>query len=139
MVYDTPAGETSLVHVITDVLENRNMDLPRTLRVTLRSYQLEGCEMPVYSLTDHYFILCNGNEGAASLFDGFYRNTFDGNTFESDYLRIDGIKDGTLNITIKEGQPIWPEKTDNTHAEDLNGVRYELVDDTWQEIEELAA
>jgi hypothetical protein len=38
-----------------------------------------------------------------SLFNGWYTATFDGNVFESNYLRIEGIEDGTLKTTTKKG------------------------------------
>ncbi|MBR0407691.1 MAG: hypothetical protein IJI53_06615, partial [Clostridia bacterium] len=132
MVFDTPEGEASLVKAVTNVLDGREMELPKTLKVTLRPFQIDGADMPAYSLTDHFFILCDGTDGEVSLFDGFYTNTFDGDTFDSDYLRIEGIVDDELNVTIKKDQPVWPEKTDDTHATDLNGTNYELVDGAWQ-------
>ena len=132
MVFDTPEGEASLVKAVTNVLDGREMELPKTLKVTLRPFQIDGADMPAYSLTDHFFILCDGTDGEVSLFDGFYTNTFDGDTFDSDYIKIEGIVDDKLNVTIKKDQPIWPEKTDDTHATDLNGTNYELVDGAWQ-------
>ena len=135
IVFDTPEGELSLVKFITDVLEDRELDLPKPLRVKLRGFELEGADLPVYSLTNHYFIMCDGTDGQVSLFDGFYNNTFDGDTFESDYIRIEGIKNDDLNVTLKKDQPIWPEKNSETKATDLNGTRYELVDNVWKEVE----
>ena len=135
MFFDTPAGEKSLVKVITDVLEDRELDLPKTLRVVLRPIAIEGIELPAYSLTDHYFVMCDGTGGRVSLFDGFYTNTFDGQTFESDYLKIEGVMDGNLKVTVKQDQTVWPEKTNDTHAVDLNETHYELVNGVWQEPE----
>jgi hypothetical protein len=133
MFYDTPEQEKNLVVLFSDVLENRELDMPKTMRVTLRSFSVAGSDLPVYSLTDNFFIVCDGTVGQVSLFDEFYTNTFDGQTFESDYLRIDGIRDGNISVTIRKGQPIWPEKTDETNATDLNGTHYEYVDNVWQD------
>ena len=135
LFFDTPAGEKSLVKVITDVLEDRELDLPKTLRVVLRPIAIEGIELPAYSLTDHYFVMCDGTGGRVSLFDGFYTNTFDGQTFESDYLKIEGVMDGNLKVTVKQDQAVWPEKSDDTHAVDLNETSYELVNGVWLEPE----
>ena len=95
--------------VVTDVLMSRELEMPRSLEIVLRGFDLAGADFPVYSLTDHFFALCDGTDGEVSMFDGFYTNTFDGDTFDSDYIRIEGIVDGDLNVTIKEGQPIWLE------------------------------
>ncbi|MBR1559442.1 MAG: hypothetical protein IJ646_04290 [Clostridia bacterium] len=131
--FDTPAGERSLVMVITNVLDGRELELPKPLKVVLRAFEVEGASLPAYGLTDHYFVMCDGTAGQVAMFDGFYTNTFDGDTFESDYMRIEGIEDGELNVTIKKDQPIWPEKSDETHAQDLNGTQYEQMQGVWQE------
>jgi hypothetical protein len=132
MFFDTPAGQKSLVKVITNVLVDRDLEVPKALRIKLRGTVLEGADLPMFSLTDHYFVMCDGTDGKVSLFEDFYQNTFDGDTFESDYLKIEGIADGQLNITVKKDQPVWPEKVDETHAVDANGDAYELVEGTWQ-------
>ena len=121
MFFDTPEGEKSLVKVITDVLMERELEMPKPMRIVLRGFHLEGADLPVYSLTDHFFAMCDGTDGQVSMFDGFYTNTFDGDTFDSDYIRIEGIVDGDLNVTVKEGQPIWPEWTGENTAEDIAG------------------
>ena len=132
LFFDTPAGEEPLVMLITDVLDDRVLEMPRTLKVHLRTFQIDGADLPAYSLSNHLFVMCDGTDGLVSLFDGFYTNTFDGDIFDSAYVRIDGIKNNNLNVTIKKDQPIWPEKTDENHATDLNGDHYELVDNVWQ-------
>ena len=63
-------------------------------------------------------------------------NTFDGDTFDSDYIRIEGIMDGDLNVTVKEGQSIWPEWTGENTAEDIAGNQYTRVDNVWYNAEE---
>ncbi|MBQ8963249.1 MAG: hypothetical protein IJ089_05575 [Clostridia bacterium] len=137
LCFDTPENEKSLVKIVTNVLEDRELDLPKSLRVKLRPFQIEGADLPAYSLTDHFFMVCDGTDGGVSLFDGFYNNTFDGDTFDSDYIRIDGIMNNDLTVTIKKDQTVWPEKTGEATATDLNGTHYELVDSVWQEAEEV--
>jgi hypothetical protein len=134
--FDTPAGQKSYVKVLTNVLGGREMEVPKELRVGLRKLTLEGAEMPIYCMNDHFFMMFDGSDGEVSMFEGFYKNTYDGNTFESDYLKIEGIADGDLNVTIKKDQTVWPEKTDETHALDHDGDEYELVDGTWRKVVE---
>jgi len=78
--------------------------------------------------------MCRGAGEGVSLFGGFYKNSFDGDTFDSDYMRIEGIRDNELSVTLKKDQEIWPEKLGETYGEDLNGGRYELVDGVWQKL-----
>ena len=136
MFFDTPEGEKSLVKVVTDVLMGRELEMPRSLKIVLRGFDIAGTDWPVYSLTDHFFALCDGTDGKVSMFDGFYTNSFDGDTFDSDYIRIEGIVDGDLNVTIKEGQPIWPEWTGENTATDIAGNEYVRVDGEWYPAEE---
>ena len=131
MFFDTPEGEKSLVKVVTDVVDGRDIETPKALRIVLRGFDIDGVDLPVYSLTDHFFAMCDGTDGTVSAFDGAYVNTFDGNTFDSEYIRIEGIVDGDLNVTIKEGQPIWSEWTGEDSAEDIGGRKYERVDGVW--------
>ena len=125
-----------MVKVISDVLMGRDLETPLPLRIVLRGFELEGADLPVYSLTDHFFAMCDGTDGEVSMFDGFYTNTFDGDTFDSDYIRIEGIMDGDLNVTVKEGQGIWPEWTGENTAEDIAGNQYTRVDNVWYNAEE---
>ena len=59
--------------------------------------------------------------------------TFDGDTFESDYTRVEGISGGDPVVTIKKDQPVWPEWIDEDEAEDIGGKKYQLTDDGWVE------
>ena len=136
LFYDTPEGEKSLVKVVTDVLEERELEMPRPIRIVLRGFDIGGADLPVYSLTDHFFAMCDGTDGEARMFDGFYNATFDGDTFESDYTKIEGILNNDLTITIKKGQPIWPEWTGDNTAEDIQGNEYIRVNDEWYLAEE---
>ncbi|MBQ3270372.1 MAG: hypothetical protein IJH09_10670 [Clostridia bacterium] len=129
MFFDTPENEKSLVKVVTDVVDGRELEMP--LRIVLRGFHIEGADLPVYSLTDHYFAMCDGTDGSVDMFDGAYANTFDDDAFDSDYIHIEGIVDGDLKVTVKEGQPIWPEWTGEDSAEDIAGNRYERVDGVW--------
>ncbi|MBR6219322.1 MAG: hypothetical protein IKQ80_02020 [Clostridia bacterium] len=131
MFFDTPEGEMSLVKIVTDVLMERRLEMPRPLKIALRAFEIDGVDFPVYSLSDHFFALCDGTNGNVSLFDGFYNNTFDGDVFDSDYIRIEGIVDGKLNVTVKPGQPVWPEWTGSDAAEDIQGRGFVRVDSLW--------
>ncbi len=131
MFFDTPEGEKSLVKVITNLATNDALEVPLPMRIVLRGHYLEGADWPIYSLTDHYFAMCDGTDGKVDMFDGFYTNTFDGDTFDSDYIRIEGIVDGDLNVTVKEDQPIWPEWTGENIAEDIAGNGYVRVENEW--------
>ena len=55
-------------------------------------------------------------------------SNFDGDTLESDYIKIEGILNGALKITVKEGQPIRPEWTGENEAEDIAGNGYVRVE-----------
>ena len=129
--FDTPAEQKSLVKMLATVMAPHELEMPRPLRIVLRQFRIAGADLPAYSLTDHFFLMCDGTDGKVSLFGDEYQNRVDGNTFESDYLRIDGILDGDLNVTIKEGQNIWPEWTGETEATDLQADRYVLEDGIW--------
>ena len=130
--FDTRDSEPSLVKVLTTVLENRTLEMPRPMQVKLRAFYLAGADMPVYSISDDLFVMNDGTDGEVSLFDGFYTAIFDGDTFDSGYTRVEGIRDGNLTVTIREGQPAWPEWTGTNEAESLDGHRYMLVDGEWQ-------
>ena len=131
MFFDTPEGEMSQVKIVTDVLMERKLEMPRPLKIALRAFEIDGADFPVYSLSDHFFALCDGTNGNVSLFDGSYANTFDGDVFDSDYIRIEGIVDGKLNVTIKKSQPVWPEWTGSDAAEDIQGRGFVRVDSVW--------
>ena len=137
--FDTQDSEPSLVKVLTTVLENRRLEMPRPMRVQLRAFRLKGADMPVYAICDDLFVMNDGTDGEVSLFDGFYTATFDGDTFDSDYTRVEGIKTGELNVTIKQNQPVWPEWTSEKEAETQDGRRFVLEDGQWRLDEDLAA
>ena len=128
--FDTAEGDESLVVLVTDVPEEREMDMPMALEIVLRGFNL-GADLPAYSLTGHFFVMLDGSDGFVSMFDGFYEATSDGDTFESDYTRIEGIREGKPEVTIKAGQAIWPEWTGEDTAEDIAGNRFVAVDGVW--------
>ena len=131
MFFDTPAGEKSLVKVITDGLEGRELEMPRPFRIVLRGRDVGGADLPVYSLSDHFFAMNDGTDGEVSMFGGFYTAAFDGDVFESDYIRIEGILDNDLQITVKEGQLVWPEWAGEDAAEDIQENRYLRTENEW--------
>ena len=124
--------DLSLVKMLTNVVGGR-LEMPRPIRVVLRAYSMPGIDLPVYSLTDHLFVLCDGTKGTISLFDDAYHATFDGDVFDSDYTRVEGISTGDIVVTIKKDQPVWPEWTDENEAQDIGGKKYHLTDNHWTE------
>ena len=136
LFFDTPEGKKSLVKLITDVLEGRTLEVPKVIRIVLRSFDIEGADLPAYSLNDHFFAMCDGTDGKVSMFDGFYNATFDGDTFDSDYTRIEGILKDDLTVTLKKGQAIWPEHTGKDSAEDIQGEGFVRVDGEWYKADE---
>ncbi len=136
LFFDTPEGKKSLVKLITDVLESRALEVPKVIRIVLRSFDIEGADLPAYSLNDHFFAMCDGTDGKVSMFDGFYNATFDGDTFDSDYTRIEGILKNDLTVTLKKGQTIWPEHTGKDSAEDIQGEGFVRVDGEWYKADE---
>ena len=130
MMFDTTQGEKSIVKAVTNVLADRKLEMPRPLRIVLRGRMLEGADKPVYCLNGHVFILCDVTDGSADVLGG-YHVTFDGDTFESNYTKIEGISSGELTVTIKEGQPVWPEWTGRDSAEDIDGTRFQRENGEW--------
>ena len=131
LFFDTPKGERSLVKVITNTLEGRELEVPKSLRIVLRGFDIGGADYPVYSLTNHYFAMNDGTGGKVSMFDGFYEATFDGDVFDSDYTRVEGIKSGDPTVTVKKDQSVWPEWTGKDAAEDIGGENYKRLDGVW--------
>ena len=131
--YDTPEGEKSTVKLITNVLAGRELEIPKSLTITLREFAIDGVELPVFSISDHLFVMNNGTTGAVELFDGFYKASFNGNTFDSDYTRIDGIATGDLQVTLKKDQEIWPENVNDSEAVTVSGDQFLKVGDEWVE------
>ena len=136
LFFDTPEGKKSLVKVVTDVLDGRDLEMPLTLEIELRGHRIEGTDLPVYSLGDHFLIVTDGTKGETSLFDGAYQAVVDEEAFESDYIRVEGIIDGNYKITVKADQPIWAERTGADSAEDLEGNSYIQIDGRWEADEE---
>ena len=136
MFFDTPAGEKSLVKVITDLLMGRVLVTLFPMHIVLRAFAIEGADLPVYSISDHFFAMCDGTDGKVGMFDGDYKNTFDGKTFESDFIVIEGIVDNDLNVTIKKEQPIWAEPIDDNIAGNIQGDRFVRAGEEWYSREE---
>ena len=131
MFFDTPEGEKSLVKVITNLTTGGEMEVPLPMHIVLRGTHIDGTDWPAYSLSDHWFAMCDGSDGRANMFDGFYTNTFDGDTFDSNYIRIEGIADGNLKLTVRKGQSIWTEWTGENEAENIAGEKYIRVENEW--------
>ena len=138
MFFDTPEGEKSRVRVVTNVLTDSILQNPMPATITLRSFPLKGADVQAYAINDHCFVMCDGTDGEVSMFGGVYRITFDGNCFESDYMRIEGIIDGNLKITLKHGQTIWPEWSGSDTSVDIQGDRYVYIDNAWHNADEFS-
>ena len=72
-------------------------------------------------------------DGTISVMGGAYTATFDGSVFESDYTRVEGCDTGDLVVTIKANQPIWPEWDTDQTAHDIEGGKFRLTNDGWEE------
>jgi hypothetical protein len=112
LFFDTPEGEKSIVKVVTSVLTQMDPENPAALEIMLRGQKAEGIEGTVYSLKDHFFGLFDLSDGSETLLEGFYQSSFDGDVFDSNYTRIEGIRDGNLKVILHEGQPVWPRRTE---------------------------
>ncbi|MBQ7487690.1 MAG: hypothetical protein IJT77_09390, partial [Clostridia bacterium] len=116
--FDTQAGEASVIRVMTDVLTGQEIVVPKPIRIVLRGFSVNGADYPVYSLSDHLFAMCDGSDGSVKMFDNFYHATFNGDVFDSNYIRIEGIMNNDLSITIKKGQPVWSELKDASEMDE---------------------
>ena len=105
------------------------MDMPMPLEIKLRAFDI-GAYTFAYSLSGHFFVMMDGSDGYVSIFNGFYRATID-DSFESDYVLIEGIGTNTPEVTLKANQPIWAEWSGTNRAEDIAGNRYVKEDGHW--------
>ncbi len=131
LFFTTEPGQPNIVKFITSSLDGRPLELPVNLRVRLRPFAIEGTTLSAYSVNDNLYVMVNGAEGTINLFEGFYTVTFDGDTFDSPFTRVEGIAEGDPEFIIKANQPIWPERTGDNTASDIGGGRYRLVDGEW--------
>jgi len=129
MFFDTPEGEHSVIKILTGPVGDIDLAIPQALKVVLRKGTVAGSPLPGYSLSGNRFVMLDGTKGSASTFGGEYRISFDGDVFNSDYLRISGIESGDLSVMVKKGQMIWPEWTDKDSAVDIQNKRYEYVEE----------
>ena len=131
-MYATENPESSdLFEVLNDLKEEREIDTPESLTVILRPYHVPGCTGGAYVITDHVFALDDATDGKVSMYDGGFEATFDGDVYDSPYIRVEGVSTGELIITIKGGQPIYADLKKPKTAQDLNGGNYSLTEDGW--------
>ena len=135
--FDTPAGEKSLVKIVTAIPGASDMELPLPLKIVMRGIRIEGADYPVYSLTDHFFAMCDGTDGKVSIFGGFYQATVRDDTFESDFIVITNLSSGDPQITVKGGQDIWPEDNGDGTATALDYKEYKRDGNFWYNINNL--
>ena len=133
--FDTPEGQTSLVKLITNTLDSRDMVMPKALQIVLRAFPMKD-NTPAYSLSDSALILTDRQNGKISALGGSYEASYDNDTFDSPYTRIEGISGKDPVVTIKQGQEIWPEKTARDTAETIDGTTYLLIDGVWHRADE---
>ena len=131
LFFDTPSGQKSVVRGVNDITDDREMEIPKALNIVLRSFALDGADLPAYSLADHFFAMNDGTDGAVAMFDGFYKGVYDGDSYESDYIRIEGLSTGDIRVETKKDQAIWPEWTGSDTAKDIAGGAYRLIDGKW--------
>jgi hypothetical protein len=137
MCFDTPEGEKSLVKVITDILdETVTISVPKPLKVALRARRMEGADLAVYSLSDHYFAMCDGTDGTVQTCNGDYEAVVGENFFEDAFIRVDNLRNGTMRVTFKTDQAIWPEWTGEDSAKDIGGKQFVLIDGVWYNIQD---
>ena len=130
--YDTPAGEKSLVKVITNT-PGAEMQIPVSLQIELRKFRVKDSRETAYCLNEQVMILCTEEKGKASALNGFYKATITDDTFESAYILITGIAEGNLAVIVKKGQPVWGEWTGEDTAETIDGIQYILINSVWYE------
>ena len=132
--FDTPEGEMSLIKVITDT-PGEEMQVPRSLQIRLRTFHIKNSGEKAYCLYDQVLLLCTEEKGKASALNGFYKATFDSDSFISPYIKIYGLSSGNLVVIILKGQPVWAIWTGEDTAEGLDGTCYKLIDGVWYEVE----
>ena len=132
--FDTPEGEMSLVKVITNTI-GEEMQIPRSMQIKLRRFRVKDSADTAFCLYDQVLIFCNEEKGKASALDGFYTAVFDSSGFESAYVRVTYLDDGSLVVIVKKDQPVWGEWTGEDTAETIDGTCYKLIDGSWYEVD----
>ena len=128
--YDSEFGNgDARALIVTGLLTDRKLEMPASLQLGLRALKLPNIPDPAWQLDNSVYVV--NRQGTASLFDGVYTVTFDGDTFDSGYTRIEGIRSGKPLVTLRKGQPVWPEWTGMDSAADLNGRRFKWIDNQW--------
>ena len=133
--FDTPEGEMSLVKVVTNTMNGREMEMPMSLHLVLRAFPMTGAAVPAYCKADQVLILCDTENGKVNALNGAYSAVMNENVFESEYVQIEGLTDGNLTVTVKRDQPIWPEWTGPDTAETIDGRHFTLTDGRWYQEE----
>ena len=118
--------------VSTDLPGNDNLEMPASMKLRLRKISVDFTDEPVYSAAGCLYMLNRLVDGKASLFDGYYNVTFDGNTFDSGFTRIEGVNTGNPVVTLTHDQPIWIEKNGEDRATDIANNAYILTEGEWR-------
>ena len=131
LFFTTPNGVRSFIVRNIEEKEKHVLSSTTRLRIALRRFEIEGTPMPAYSISDHLFVLSDGTQGRVSLFEGAYLATFDGDTFDSPFTRVEGIASGEPVTILKANQQVWIERTGPTGAVDVSGSVYAYQDGKW--------
>ena len=154
MFFDTPERVESLFKVVTGIMTGGETETPGSLEIVLLGYNVEGTDLPAYAVRDQFYVLLDGTDGRVDLpvytvSGRFYETcdetpvvesepysaTFDGDVFESGFVRIEGIRSGDLRVTVKKDHYIWAEWTGEDTAEDIAGRQYDGVADLVAELQ----
>ena len=103
------------------------------MQIVLRAFPIKGTDQPAYSMSDSALVLTDRGDGVIRALDGTYSAFYDENTFDSPYTKVEGVARGDLFVTIKAGQPVWPEWTSENTAETIDGTKFVLTDGVWYE------
>lgn len=136
MFFDTPEGQQNIVNVYTDVLDDGVLQMPGNIEIVLRAFPVEGVDLPVYAIGEHLYAMNDATDGIVRLYNDLYRASFDGDVFDSPYIRIEGIAGDAPEVTLRQDQYVWPEYTGENTAESVSGYRYERVDGMWTLVNE---
>ena len=120
--------------VITNTI-GEEMQIPRSLQIKLRRFRVKDSAETAFCLYDQVLILCTEENGKAGALDGFYTAAFDSSGFESAYVRVTYLDDGSLVVIVKKDQPVWGEWTGEDTAETIDGTCYKLIDGNWYEVD----
>ena len=96
------------MYVVTDTLTYDLLETSYSLNIKLKNIELVGVDYRVVKVNNIYYLL-TGDEQTVTLGDDVYTRVYDGNSFESNYIKIDNTNSYSYTTTIKKGQPVFKE------------------------------